>query len=369
VPPTKLRIVHTEASRGWGGQEIRILTEAEGMIRRGHHVTLLCPREARIYEEASLRNVPAVALPIGRKKMAGLRALIRWLRMNPVDVLNMHSSTDSWLAALAALALANPPPLVRTRHISAPIPRNWPTRWLYTRATARIVTTGEALRQELIARNRFPGERIISIPTGIDTGYFVPGNQAAARAQLDLAPEGMIIGIVATLRSWKGHRYLLEAFAALDDKESRLLIVGDGPMRETLAGLVDALKLRERVIMPGNQRDVLPWLQAMDIFVLPSYANEGVPQAILQAMACGLPVISTTVGGIAEAVRDGTTGMLIEPHNAEKLRAVLQTLLQDRPLRQRLGAAAASHARANFGRDRMLDAMEALFRTVCIPRG
>lgn len=366
---TKLRIVHTEASRGWGGQEIRILTEAEGMIRRGHEVTLLCPREAQIFEEALLRDVPAVALPIGRKNIAGLRALTRWLRANPVDVLNMHSSTDSWLAALAALALANPPPLVRTRHISAPIPRNWPTRWLYTRATARIVTTGEALRQELITHNHFLAERIISIPTGIDTGYFVPGNQAAARAQLGLAPEGMIIGIVATLRSWKGHRYLLEAFAGLEDGNARLLIVGDGPMRETLAGHVDALNLRERAIMPGNQRDVLPWLQAMDIFALPSYANEGVPQAILQAMACGLPVISTTVGGIAEAVQDGITGMLIDPHSAEKLRAALQTLSRDKPLRQRYGAAAANHARAHFGRDRMLDAMEALFRAVCTPHG
>jgi glycosyltransferase involved in cell wall biosynthesis len=359
-----LHIVHTEASVGWGGQEIRILTEAEGMIRRGHQVTLLCPKEARIYEEALLRKLPAVALPIGRKKIAGLRALTRWLRANPVDVLNMHSSTDSWLAALAALALAKPPPLVRTRHISAPIPRNWPTRWLYTRATARIVTTGEALRRELIARNHFPGERIVSIPTGIDTDRFVPGDRAAARAQLGLAPDGPIIGIVATLRSWKGHRYLLEAFAGLEDRDARLLIVGDGPMRETLAAQVETLNLRERVIMPGNQRDVLPWLQAMDVFALPSYANEGVPQAILQAMACGLPVISTTIGAIAEAVQDGVTGVLIEPHSAGRLRAALHTLLRDRPLRQRLGTAAAEHARANFGRERMLDAMEALFRAV-----
>lgn len=367
--PNPLHIVHTEASVGWGGQEIRILTEAAGMIRRGHRVTLLCPGEARIYEEALLREVPAVALPIGRKKPAGLRALIRWLRANPVDVLNAHSSTDTWLAALAALALANPPPLVRTRHISAPIPRNWPTRWLYTRATARIATTGEALRQELIARNRFPGERIISIPTGIDTGHFVPGDRAAARARLGLAPEGMIIGIVATLRSWKGHRYLIEAFAGLGDSRARLAIVGDGPMRDNLVGLVDGLGLRERVIMPGNQRDVLPWLQAMDVFALPSYANEGVPQAILQAMASGLPVISTTIGGIAEAVQDGTTGVLIEPRDARALHAELENLVRDPARRAALGAAAAEHARRHFGIDRMLDGMEALFRQAVESRG
>lgn len=366
---TPMHVVHTEASCGWGGQEIRILTEAEGLIRRGHRVTLLCPEQARIYEEASLRKVPAIALPIGRKNLGGLRALTRWLKANPVDVLNTHSSTDTWLAALAALALANPPPLVRTRHISAPIPRNWPTRWLYTRATAHIVTTGEALRQELIARNRFPGASIVSIPTGIDTDRFVPGDRMAARARLGLAPEGMIIGIVATLRSWKGHRYLIEAFAGLEDRSARLAIVGDGPMRDTLVGLVDETGLRARVTMPGNQRDVLPWLQAMDIFALPSYANEGVPQAILQAMACGLPVISTTVGGIAEAVQDGTTGILIEPRNIQALRTQLENLVRDPARRAALGTAAAEHAHRHFGIGRMLDGMETLFRQVVGRRG
>ena len=361
--------MHTEASCGWGGQEIRILTEASGLIDYGHHVMLLCPREARIFEEAQLRAIPVTELPIARKNMTGVRALRLWLKANPVDVINTHSSTDSWLVALARLGWKDAPPLVRTRHISAPIPHNWPTRWLYTRATARIVTTGEALRQELITRNQFPANRIISIPTGIDTGYFVPGDRMAARARLGLPSEGVFIGIVATLRSWKGHRYLIEAFAGLEDKRARLVIVGDGPMRDALVELIDTLNLRERVIMPGNQRDVLPWFQAMDIFALPSYANEGVPQAILQAMACGLPVISTTIGGIAEAVQDGITGVLIEPHSVEKLSAELRSLLQDKHRRDRLGVAAASHARTNFGREHMLDAMEAVFREVRVPHG
>lgn len=364
VPPTKLRIVHTEASRGWGGQEIRILTEAEGMIRRGHHVTLLCPREARIYEEASLRNVPAVALPIGRKKMAGLRALIRWLRMNPVDVLNMHSSTDSWLAALAALALANPPPLVRTRHISAPIPRNWPTRWLYTRATAHIVTTGEALRQELIARNRFPGERIVSIPTGIDTDRFVPGDRTAARTRLGLAPEGLIVGIVATLRSWKGHLYLLEAFAKLARPDATLLIVGEGPMRGPIEAKVAELRLARRVRLVGQQDRPEDWLRTLDIFCLPSYANEGVPQAIVQAMMTGLPVVTTPVGAILEAVSDGETALVVPPKDASALAGAIDRLLQDPDLTARLGAAARDRASQRFSREAMLDRMESVFGNV-----
>lgn len=359
---TMLRIVHTEASLGWGGQEIRILTEAAGMLQRGHHVTILCPAEARIYTEAKTRNLPVVALPIGRKNLRGLLALRRWLKTHPVEVINTHSSTDSWLAALAVQSLGKHTPVVRTRHISSPIPRNLATRWLYQTASQHIVTTGEKLREQLIGANQFTSEKITSVPTGIDTSHFVPGNRTAARALLGLPQDTPIVGIVATLRSWKGHRYLVEAFAKLHDRQTRLLIVGDGPMRQPLETQIRELGLTERVIMSGNQRDVLPWLQAMDVFVLPSYANEGVPQAILQAMLCGLPIVTTSVGSITEAIHDGQTGLIVQPQNAAVLKHAIQHLLEDAELRCTLGDAARQHALAHFGFEAMVERMEQIFR-------
>lgn len=358
-----LTIVHTEASLGWGGQEIRILNEAAGMIARGHKVALLCPPEARIFAEAPKRGVPVVGLPIGRKNWRGVRAMRAWLREHPVDIINTHSSTDTWLVALASLGRAAPP-LVRTRHISAPIPRNWPTRWLYSRATRYIVTTGEKLRQQLVKENGCDGNRIRSIPTGIDTASFAPGDRRAARHQLGLDPDGLVIGIVATLRSWKGHRYLVDAFAAMQDITARLLIVGDGPQHDALRAQIAGLGLEGRVVMPGNQHDVRPWLQAMDIFALPSYANEGVPQAIMQAMACGLPVVTTNAGSIAEAVQDGVTGLVVETQNVAALQSALRQLAGDEAWRRRLGEAGRAAAVQRFGVERMLDDMEQVFRAV-----
>jgi hypothetical protein len=119
-----LRIVHTEASLGWGGQEIRILSESKGLIDRGHGVTLLCPPEARIHAEAPRWRVPVVALPIGRKRPLGVKVLYEWLKRNRCDVVCTHSSTDAWLVAFALLALGRPVPMVRTRHVSAPVPSN-----------------------------------------------------------------------------------------------------------------------------------------------------------------------------------------------------------------------------------------------------
>ena len=142
------------------------------MMERGHEVVVLCPSESSILAEASRWSVPTQALPIGRKNFGGLLAMRRWLTTHKVDVLNTHSSTDSWLAALACATINNPPPIVRTRHISAPVPDNAPTRWLYTKATRHIVTTGEALRKELSEKNGYPVAMITSVPTGIDPSRF-----------------------------------------------------------------------------------------------------------------------------------------------------------------------------------------------------
>ena len=290
-----MHIVHSEASCGWGGQELRILAEAEGMIGRGHRITLVCPAEARIHDEARSRAIAVHPLPISRKGPGGVFALRRWLQENPCDVVNTHSSTDSWLVALASATLPGAAPIVRTRHISAPTPRNAATRWLYTRATRHIVTTGETLRRTLIEDNGYPADSITSIPTGIDTRRFAPGNRGEARAMLDLPKDAQVVGIVATLRSWKGHLFLLDAFAQLNRRDLHLLIVGEGPMRRPIEEKIVALGLGADVTLTGQRDDPESWLRAMDVFCLPSYANEGVPQAILQAMLCGLPIVTTPV--------------------------------------------------------------------------
>jgi glycosyltransferase involved in cell wall biosynthesis len=356
-----LRILHTEASLGWGGQEIRVLTEARGVARAGHEVLLAAPAEARIATEAARYGVPVVTLPIGRKRPGGALALRALLRERRFDVVNTHSSTDSWLAALACAWMSSAPPIVRTRHISAPLPRNLATRWLYASATRHIVTTGERLREQVIAETGVEPARVVSIPTGIDLTRFAPGDATEARAKVGLPANATIVGIVATLRSWKGHRYLLEAVAAMARKDVHAAIVGDGPQREALEARARELGIAARVTFAGNREDVAPWMRAFDLFCLPSYANEGVPQALMQAMACGLSVVTTPVGSIDEIVTDGDTGVLVRPEDAQALRLAIERLLDDGAARQALGARAAAVARERFGEELMVQRMLAVF--------
>jgi len=337
------------------------------MQSRGHRVVVHGAHGSRIVAEAPRFGVPAVALSIGRKRPAGVVAMRRALHATPFDVVNTHSSTDTWLTA-AALRIGGRarPVLVRTRHVSVPVPNDAATRWLYRKATTRLITTGESLRATLIRDNGIDPDRIESIPTGIDGTRFAPGDRLAARALVGLPREPRLLGIVATLRSWKGHRYLLEAFARLHDRGAILVIVGDGPQRAALEAQVDALSLRSRVVFAGQQDDVAPWLRALDVFALPSYANEGVPQALLQAMFAGVACVTTDAGAIPEIARHDETALIVAKEDAGALAAGLDALLADPSLRARLAAEARAFVVPRHGLPAMLDRMEAAFRRALV---
>lgn len=357
-----LRIVHTESSCGWGGQEIRILEESRAMQARGHRITIVCPQSSKLFERAADWGIEVVALPIEKKRLGALLALRRWLKsQNDIDILNTHSSTDSWLAALALRMGCKRIPIIRTRHISAAVKVTASNRWLYGCAAQFVVTTGEKLRRELIENLHLTEQNTQSIPTGIDTTRFTPGDKIQARRTLNLDQSAQWIGIVATLRSWKGHVYLLEAFAALKAPNARLLIVGEGPQMHNLRNKVQELAIAERVHFAGNQKEVTPWLQAMDVFALPSYANEGVSQAVMQAMACALPVVTTDVGSMTDVIIPNETGLLVPIRDSAALGQALSELLNNPDLAQKIGQAAHRFAQEHCGIDHMVERMEAIF--------
>jgi len=361
-----LSIAHTEASNGWGGQEIRTLTEAAGFIQRGHRVVVYAAPGARIVDEAPRFGVPVVTLPVGRKRLRGARAIAHAFIEHPVDIVNTHSSTDAWLVALACEWLRRTrrpaPALVRTRHVSIAVPNDPGTRWLYRTATARVVTTGEGLRLQLIRDNGLDPARVVSVPTGIDAARLRTKSRDEARRELAFADDMPLIGIVATLRSWKGHRFLIDAMSKLRNRDARLFIVGDGPQRAALEAQVDRLRLRERVIFAGQQDDIGRWLAALDVFVLPSYANEGVPQALLQAMFAGIPCVTTDIGAIPEIAREGDTARIVRREDSHALAEAIDDLLDDRDGSAAMAERARAFVTPRYDLATMLDRMEDVFR-------
>jgi glycosyltransferase involved in cell wall biosynthesis len=357
-----LRILHSESSTGWGGQEIRILDESAGLSARGHDVQLAAPAEAPIFAAAKRRNIPVHPVALNRRRLSSLAALSALVRQLRPDVIVTHSSSDSWLAAVATRLPWSRATIVRTRHLSTPVASGILSRWLYGRVPTRVVTTGEAIRTHLIDRLGLKPDAVVSVPTGADIARFRPGDRTKARAQLGLAEVGPIVGIVATLRSWKGHRFLIAAMSDPRLAAARLVIVGDGPQNNALREQAAASIAASRIVFAGQQEDVAPWLQAFDIFALPSTGNEGVPQALMQAMATGLPVVTTAVGAIPELVRDGETGLIVPAENDGALADAIARILADAKLAVRIGSAGREHVVGHFTKTAMLDAMENIYR-------
>ncbi|MBI5379176.1 MAG: glycosyltransferase family 4 protein [Nitrospirae bacterium] len=359
----RLTILHTEASEGWGGQEIRILEEAVGHQRRGHRVLVAASPRSAILSRARKAGVETATVEMGRARLLQVvRDLRRLIRDCRVQVVHTHSSRDSWIGGLAARSLPQRPILVRTRHLSTPISRSWLSRLVYQQLPDLVITTGEAIRKEMIETNGYDPGRIVSIPTGVDLERFTFSLTArqAIRCGLGLPEDVSLIGIVAVLRSWKGHLDFLEAAARVLKEEplSRFLIVGDGPQRDRIRAAIQRLGLEPRVWMLGHREDVPDILSAMDLFVLPSFGHEGVPQAVLQALAVGLPVVASRTGSIPEVIHDGQTGALVPPRQPDLLASAILRLVRNREEGRLLGQSGKSLVQQHHSLESMLDRIE-----------
>ena len=368
-PIRPMRVLHTESSSGLGGQELRSLDECVGLTARGHRVAIACAPESQLAEEAPRRGVETFVIPIGKRRVEAMKALVATLKDFRPDVINTHSSTDSWLSTLATRFVNPPIPLVRTRHISSPVKGGRVSRWLY-RQTAAIVTTSADIRQHMIDVVKAPPEKVFAIPTGVDLGRFRPGDRDAACVGLGLDPTRRYIGLIAVLRWQKGHRDLIDAFAALEAEkyaDTDLLLVGAGPQEPALREKLAELKLGHRVRLLGHRSPIEPWFHACDMFVMPSYA-EGVPQALMQAMACGLPSIVTAIPSLLETVAPDEDALLLQtPGDVPALTALMARLLDQPNLRARLGSA-AHHNAERFSQSHMLVAMEKVFANAAATR-
>jgi glycosyltransferase involved in cell wall biosynthesis len=281
VSPARL-ILHTEASLGFGGQELRIVTESRWLLDHGWDVLIAGQPGSRLLDESRRQGVPAVAVRMRRVvDPPALLALRRLIAARNVALVHTHSSVDSWLAGLAARSLRRR--LVRSRHVTIAISRR---RSAVYRLAHRIISSGEAAAR-VVAASGVPAARIVPVPPGVDTTRFHPGlSGAAVRAELGLG-DAPVVGLVANIRGSKGHDVFLEAARAVLARApaARFLIVGDGIGFDDVRRRVGALGLDTAVQMTGFRRDVPEVMAALDVLVLPSIRSEAASQVIPQALA------------------------------------------------------------------------------------
>jgi len=375
----RLRVLHVIDRMGMGGTEVGILKVIQGLGSEcfEHRICTIRGCDERFSRAQGFDGQIYVAGRLHSGFQFLLGRLAKIMREFRPDI--VHSRNWGAIEAMPAARMSGVPVAIHSEHgyevdmlDGLPWRRRVLRRVAYA-AAEMIFTVTEELRAYHARQAWLPKERIRVLPNGVDTARFIrrPGESQETRQQLGFGDESLVIGAVGRLVSIKDHSTLLKAAEILIDRgiPVAILLVGSGPELAKLQTLVAASpRLSGRVFFTGAASDVAPLLNAMDIFVLPSL-SEGMSNTILEAMASGLPVVATRVGGNPELVEEERSGWLFEPGDVMGLAAILEQMARDSDLRQALGHAARHRAVEHFSLEGMIERYRNLYIELARKRG
>jgi glycosyltransferase involved in cell wall biosynthesis len=359
--------LHIDTARTWRGGQNQVLLTVLGLRALGHRSMLVAHAAGALRQRAQegLELVPLT--PKTEMDLSAAWRLSRLIKQLRPDVVHAH---DPHGVAMAALALSmstqlDKPPLVAARRVDFHIKGNSLSRWKYRQVDC-FICASEAIRKMLVA-DGVPAVRAVTIHEGIDLGHIEAAPAANLHAELWLPHHAPIVGNVAALVPHKGQRHLIEAAAIVVKRvpDARFVIAGEGELRPALERQIKDHHLEKHVFLTGFRPDVVSVHKAFDIFVMSS-VSEGLGTSLLDAMACGKPIVATTAGGMPEVVKDGQTGILVAPRDHEAMADAIIRLLSDAAARRAMGAAGEARARAYFSAERMVRDTVELYRRVAM---
>ena len=358
-----IRLLLVVDSLDVGGAERHVTDLALALRREGHEVEVACsvagPLSPRL-ESAGVPVRPLVGDLVKRRaSVAYARNLRGLLREARPDLMHAHIYASTVAAAVATRGTKVP--LVVTEHTEA----SWQGRrarllngWVCRRAE-RVIAVSNAIRRRVIERDRVPPGKITVVPNAV-----VPAPADASPPDLlGGLRGGPLVGIVARHQPEKGVQTFLKAAArvALRFPEARFPIVGDGPLRGELELLAERIGLTDRACFLGFRSDASSVMRSLDVLVVPS-RTEGSPLVTLEAMAAGVPVVASAVGGIPDQVRHESEGLLVPPGDPGALSDAIMRLLEDPGFARGLGEGGRRRAATEFGYGTMLRRIEAVYR-------
>lgn len=366
-----LRIAGVDPERGFAGGESQVLGLTLALNRAGHRADLFCDPVGRLWPRAQHDGITCHPLRIRNSVdvLAGLK-LRGYLARNHYDVVHFHTARAH---ALAPFARGRADALVVTRRMDY-APNRMLVPWLYNRAIDGVAAISPAVADALV-RSGVARDRIELIPSGVDCDRFRPPDAAErtrARSELGLASGDFAVGTVGMLEARKGQRYLIEAIRFLGDgggvgfanattAKVRCFIAGAGALADALTAEIEARRLADSIRLMGMVDDSRSLLWALDIFAMPSL-QEGLGVAVLEAMACGLPVVASATGGLVDAVEDGVTGIQVPVADARALANAVELLFSSPELRVAMGTAGRDRVIAKFAIQAMARGTLAFYR-------
>lgn len=370
-----MKVVHVVESLAVGGLEQVVISLAAWQRTQGLESTIVCLfHEGALAAGARARGVEVAV--IGKASGLDVRALYMLrssLRRLAPDVLHTHNAVAHYYAVAAAVGLGIAR-TVNTRHGMGNRAGERRLERLYRVALRRTdvaVAVCTAARDGFVRAGIVPAAKAVVVANGVDLGAIAVRSTTAREAllaQLALAPATVVLGVVGRLNPVKDHTTLLKALHLLRQKDLpvALVVVGDGPTRAALEAQAGRLGLDAAVRFLGMRGDVGQLLAAFDVFVLSS-TTEGYSLALVEAAAAALPIVATRVGGNADIVSDGVSGLLVPAQDEAALAAAIGSLACDPALRARMGEAGRAWALAHGSLDAMGNAYLALYRGTAVP--
>lgn len=356
-----------------GGSERQAVELVKNLDRRTFAPSIACiRREGPLLEElkGSVDDVPGFPLTAfyNASALRQSRRFYRFLRDGRPDVVQCFDYYANVFVVPAA-RLAGVPVVLTARRDEAVIKSRMQLAveaWCHRRATG-VVINADALKARLVSRHGIDPARVWSVHNGLDIERF-DSQGSLHRTKYSFLREGgpVTVAVVANLRQEKGHLAFLEAARLVSTRlpDVRFLIIGEGPMRPRIESRIKALRLEGAVRMTGAIAHIPSALKWIDIAVLPSVANEGFPNAVMEAMASGLPVVATDTGGTRELIIDGHTGFLAPPGDPAALADRLGTLIDDPDLRKKMGERGRFRIVTDFTTEKMARRFERLYHTL-----
>jgi glycosyltransferase involved in cell wall biosynthesis len=354
-----------------GGTETQAVELARRLDPTRYHVTIGClRREGPLLERLAGTNLPIVHVDVGGgidspSGMFAVLRLARLLRRERFQVLHAHDLWSNLVGMSAAILARVPVRITSQRDLSHDAwygtYRRRVLRFLQARSSV-VLTNAAAIRDGLITRDRIPAEKVCVIYNGVDLGRL----QQAKKNREALFPNSSgnkLVVLVGNMNSAvKGHAILISAAREVVQKfpRTQFVLVGDGPMRKEFEAQAASAGLQQNFLFLGRRGDVPEILACCDCAVLPSLA-EGLPNAVLEYLAAGLPVVATALGGNLEVIRDGVTGLLVPPEDSAALAKALECLLGDDAFARRLSTAGREHVTANFSFERLVAEVDKLY--------
>lgn len=353
-------ILHTEASMGWGGQEIRILREMIGMNERGWSTILACHPESGLFLNALKYNLDVIPVYWSYKNIFSIwRQLSQTIRDCNIELINTHSSVDAWIGGLIARSCGIS--VVRTRHLSTPIKGGWNAKLLYEKLADTVVCTSQ---EAVHIVQKHVKTEALCIATGVNREKLDRAfkEQQAARIELGLKEGDIAVATACVLRSWKGLEEFIEAASAFQNQRNvHFFIFGAGSGLAHYQKWLQTHYPQANVRFMGHREDIEKWISSCDIFCLLSTANEGISQATLQAAYLKKPLITTPTGGLIEVCLHGQTGQVVACKKTEEVVSALNYLIHNPQICSSMGEKGHELVSKRFTFSQTLDQMEAVF--------